>query len=91
MLTFVNLHDFLPDCHCVVLLAQILCQCARLALGIPHINGDLVSLDLQQDIILLDQITCRHPSLCTSVALKQASEVAAPNPSYCTEEGKHMA
>ena len=60
VLTFINLDDFLPHGNCVIFLAQVLCQGPRLALSIPHIDGDLVGLNLQQDIVLIDNVTCRQ-------------------------------
>lgn len=70
-LTLVDLDNFLPDGNCVVLLDQVFFHGAGLALSIPHIDSDLVGLNLQQYIIFPDNITCRR-GLVTQCMLSHA-------------------
>ena len=75
MLTFVYLDDFLPNGNCVVLLAQVFCQGSGLTFSIPHINSDLISFDLQQDIVLLDKVACRQQTDSQQCSVLQSASL----------------
>ena len=53
--------NFLANRDGVVCLHKHLLERALPRLGVPHIDGHLVGLNLQEDIILVHRVPCSHP------------------------------